>query len=271
MNWKRLIIGKWNWKRPFISLGSIYLMLAVFAVSCADKVIFQPPHPTYTREIKGFTTITTTEHRTVAALHLKAKPDARTIIYSHGNAEDIGQLIEIFTALNDRGFGIIAYDYPGYGLSPGKPSETATEQSIQAAWDYAMQSGISPSAVVIIGQSIGSGPSVWLSSNKEPAGMILISPMKSVYSIPFGYPIFPGDRFPNLKRIRKIRTPLLVIHGKQDEVIPYGHGVAIHEASAAGKKFLKTIENCGHNDLYFRASDEIFDSIVRFIHDLPKH
>jgi alpha-beta hydrolase superfamily lysophospholipase len=270
MNLKRLLIGKWNWKRPFISLGSIYLMLAIFAVSCADSIIFQPPHPTYTQEIEGFTKIPAANHGTVAALHLKAKPDARTILYSHGNAEDIGQLIEIFTALNDLGFGVIAYDYPGYGLSPGKPSEATTEQSIQAAWDYAIQSGISPSNLVILGQSIGTGPSVWLSSTKKPAGLILISPMKSVYSIPFKYPIFPGDRFPSIKRIKTINTPLLVIHGRYDEVIPYNHGVAIYENSPAKKKSLKTIENCGHNDLYYRASDEIFDSIEHFINDLPK-
>ncbi len=271
MNWKSILLGKWNWKRPFISLGSIYLLLAIFAVSCADSIISQPPHPSYTTDIEGFTKIPTSKSQPIAALHLKAKPNTPTIIYSHGNAEDIGHNIDMFTALHDRGFGVIAYDYPGYGLSPGKPSEKTTQASIQAAWDYAIQSGIPASSIIIMGRSIGTGPSVWLNSKVQPAGLILISPFKSVYSIPFKYPILPGDRFPSLNRIKSISTPLLVIHSRYDEVIPYSHGVAIHQNSPAKNKSLKTIENCGHNDMFYRASDEILDSIEDFIQDLPRN
>ncbi len=270
MNWKRILIGSWSWKRPFISLGSIYILLCIVAVSCADRLIFQPPAPYYSENIQGFTKITHKNAAPVAAIHLKAPPNAPTIIYSHGNAEDIGHNIEIFTALHDRGFGVIAYDYPGYGLTPGRSTETSTQQSIQTAWDYAIQSGISPSSIIIVGRSIGSGPSVWLASHTKPAGLILISPLKSAYTVAFKYPIFPGDLFPSYKRITKIHTPLLVIHGENDEVIPFSHGQEIYQKSPASNKFFVPIENSGHNNLFKTASDQILDSMTDFIHQLPK-
>jgi abhydrolase domain-containing protein 17 len=270
MNWKRILIGKWNWKRPFISLGSIYILLGLFAVSCADRLIFVPPSASYSENIQGFTQIPSKSAAPIAAIHLKAKPNAPTIIYSHGNAEDIGQNIDIFQTLHDRGFGVIAYDYPGYGLSPGRPTETSTQQSIQAVWDHAIQSGISPSSIVIVGRSIGTGPSVWLASHTQPAGLILISPLKSAYAVAFKYPIFPGDLFPNYKRIANIQTPLLVIHGENDEVIPFSHGQSIYQHSAASNKYFAPIKNSGHNDLFYNASNEIIDAMVEFIHQLPK-
>lgn len=270
MNWKRILIGTWNWKRPFISLGSIYVLLGIFALTCADRMIFLPPTPSYSQDIQGFTKIDSKAAPSLAAIHLKAKPGEKTIIYSHGNAEDIGQNIDIFTALHNRGFGVIAYDYPGYGLTPGRATETTTQQSIQAAWDYAIQSGIPPSSIIIVGRSIGSGPSVWLASHTQPAGLILISPLKSAYTVAFKYPIFPADLFPNYKRIANIKTPLLVIHGELDDIIPFSHGKDIHQNSPASNKFFKLIKNSGHNDLFYNASDEIIDSMTEFIHQLPK-
>jgi abhydrolase domain-containing protein 17 len=270
MNWKRLLIGKWSWKRPFISLGSIYILLCLFAVFFADRMIFMPPDPNYADNLKGFTRIDSKKTGTIAAIHLKAKPGESTIIYSHGNAEDTGMCIDVIYALHRKGYGVIAYDYPGYGLSAGKPTESSTQEAIQATWDYAINSGIPESSIIILGQSIGSGPSVWLASHTKPAGLILISPLKSVYCVPFGRPIFPCDRFPNYKRIPKIHTPLLVIHSEQDEVIPFSHGKELFEISPASNKFLVPIKETGHNDMYHYASEEIFDAIDTFIKQLPK-
>lgn len=270
MNWKRLLIGKWSWKRPFISLGSIYILLGIFAVSCADRIIFQPPPASYSKDLKDFISINPDSAQPLAAIHLKARPNLPTIIYSHGNAEDIGQNIEIFTALNDRGFGVIAYDYPGYGLTPGRSTEASTQEAIQSAWEHAINSGISPSSIVIVGRSIGTGPSVWLASHTKPAALILIAPLKSAYSVAFKYPIFPNDLFPNYKRIADIHTPLLVIHGENDEVIPFSHGRAIYENSPASNKSFVTIKDSGHNDLFYNASEQILNSITDFVHRLPK-
>lgn len=270
MNWKRIPRGIWSWKRPMIWLASIYVILSLCAVSCADRMIFYPPRSSYADSVQGFTKIPSENTSHVAAIHLKAKPNAPTIIYSHGNAEDIGQSLDLYTALHERGYGVIAYDYPGYGLSPGKPSEDSTHEAIQAAWDYAIKSGIPASSIIILGRSIGTGPSVWLASHTKPAGLILISPLKSAYYVGLGYPVFPFDSFPNYKRIKTIKTPLLVIHSERDEVIPFSHGQEIYQASPASNKFFVPMKKTGHNDMFYYSSDQILDSIDEFIKQLPK-
>lgn len=272
MDWKRILIGRWNWKRPFISLASIYILLAITACSFADKLIFIPPPASYSENLAGFRFIAPEGGTPLAAIHLQAPPGAPTMIYSHGNAEDIGQNIEIFQEWHSRGFGVIAYDYPGYGLSPGTPTEQSTQQAIRQVWDYALASGIPPSSIVIVGRSIGSGPSVWLASSVDPAGLVLISPLKSTFTtaFPLPFPLFPGDRFPNHKRIRDIDTPLLVIHGENDRVIPVSHGKAIFETSPASRKSLVPIPNAGHNDLFAVAAEKIFAETSAFIRDVSE-
>lgn len=272
MDWKRILIGRWSWKRPFISLASIYILLAITACSFADRIIFQPPPSSYTAELEGFEMIRTDNTGPIAIIHLKAPPGAPTLLYSHGNAEDIGQNMDIFKEWHDRGFGVIAYDYPGYGLSPGTSTEETTEQAIKSVWDHALASGIPPTSIVIVGRSIGSGPSIWLTSSVKPAGLILISPLKSAFTtaIPLPFAIFPGDRFPNLNRIKTIETPLLVIHGENDRVIPISHGRALHENSPATRKSFIGIPNAGHNDLFDVATEEIFETTTTFAKKLSR-
>ena len=148
------------------------------------------------------------------------------------------------------GFGVLAYDFPGYGLSSGTPTEKSCEAAIEAAWVYlTTKKELSESEIVIIGRSVGSGPSVWLSAQHRPAGLILISPFTSIYAVRIPYPIFPRDRFPNLARIPKIQCPLLVLHGAEDTLIPPSHGRRLLDAAVMSDKQFLEIPGVGHNDL----------------------
>ncbi len=98
------------------------------------------------------------------------------------------------------------------------------------------------------------------------SALILISPFRSAFTtaFPTPFPLFPGDRFPNHKRIKTINSPLLIIHGENDGVIPFSHGQKLFAASpATTKEFLK-IPGAGHNDLFHVASKEIFTKIAEF-------
>lgn len=266
MNWKRILIGKWSWKRPFYSLAFIYGILFVIAVFFADRLIFIPPDSSYPPDLSGLEILADKDEDSLAFLHLKARPGMPTFLYSHGNAEDIGQSLELFQEWNVRGFGVLAYDYPGYGLSTGKPTENSVQSAALRAWGHLIESGVSEKSIVIVGRSVGSGPSVWLASSRRPAGLILISPFKSTFSVafPVPLPLFPRDRFPNLTRIRKITTPLLIIHGKNDEVIPFSHGKSLFENSPALDKKFVPIPDAGHNDLFSSASEKIIAETSAF-------
>ena len=94
--------------------------------------------------------------------------------------------------------------------------------------------------------------------------MVLITPLTSVYRVAFKYPIFPGDRFPNIDRIKDISIPLMVIHGDNDEVIPQSHGKALIEAHQ-GKNIFHDLKRRGHNDIYGDTPEEIQAFIQLFL------
>src|SRR5690606_6676732 len=119
-------------------------------------------------------------------------------------------------------------------------------------------------SIVIVGRSVGAGPSVWLAEREQPAGLILMAPFTSVYGVLMSDPFFPGDRFPNLKRISRVDCPLLIIHGSADSVIPPAHGKRLLEAAIAPDKRFLEIPDAGHNDLFSVAGDQIDEEIQTF-------
>ncbi|MCU0795350.1 MAG: alpha/beta hydrolase [Akkermansiaceae bacterium] len=261
--------------RPlFRKVGLIFsLPLGLFCLgwlaSCtvADRLIFMPQRPSYTADAPGLLRLTTDSGESIAAFHFPAAEGKPTILYSHGNAEDIGHSRKLYAALNQQGWGVLAYDYPGYGQSSGEPDEAACERAIDAAWHHlTTTAGVPAGQIVIMGRSVGSGPSVWLASHKDARALVLISPFTSTFAVmPPAHRILPGDRFPNLRRIRKLRTPLLVIHGENDRVIPIQHGRDLHGASPAERKSFVALKDTDHNDLYARELDRVVAEMRRFI------
>jgi len=262
MEWKKWLIGTWSWKRPLKSLAFIYGCLLIVAVFFAEKLFFFPPPPGY-EDSRQILKLATTKGDSIAAFHLPAKPDFPTLLYTHGNAEDLGDVSGLAEVWENEGFGVLAYDFPGYGLSSGKPLEATCEAAIDASWDYLTKTkGIAPSKIVIVGRSVGGGPSVWLAERKTPAGLILLSPFTSAFAVRIPIPILPCDRFPNLRRIPQVKCPLLVIHGEDDSLISPSHGRKLVEAATVADKRFLGIPGAGHNDL-FEVGDEIIGPAIR--------
>jgi len=274
MNWKKILIGKWSWKRPIYSLASVYGLLLLVSCTLTDRILFIPPAASYTESYPDLDFVKTAKNESIAFVHLPAGKGMPTILYSHGNAEDLAQSSLLYEGFHALGLGVFAYDYPGYGLSTGTPNEDSCQRAIQSSWNHLKNIGVPASSIVVVGRSVGSGPSVWLASREKPSSLILISPFKSVFTtaFPTPFPLFPGDRFPNLKRIRKINTPLLVIHGENDEVIPFSHGKKLFEASPASTKEFLPIPIAGHNDLFNLASKDIITKVAEFaLKQSPAH
>lgn len=272
MKWQQILIGKWSWKRPFYTLGSVYILLAFVAVFLADRLIFIPPPSFYTVGHAGLRFVKTTEGESIAYVHLVAAEGMPTLLYSHGNAEDLADSQALYDEFHASGLGVIAYDYPGYGLSTGMTNEASTQRAIMAVWKHLNSSGIEPSSIVITGRSVGGGPSVWLASQTKAAGLVLISTFKSTFTTAFDlpFPLFPRDRFPNLKRIRSYSCPLLVIHGEDDEVIPVTHGRELVGACASKDKKFHLIHGARHNDLFEIGGEGIFLLVRDFAERVAK-
>ena len=262
MNWKKIRVGKWSWSRPFKSLLFVYLVLLAIALTSADSLIFQPPGTKYSSNWENYLTIKAPDATEIAAYYREAADEMPTILWSHGNAENLATVKEAMDGLHELGYGTLAYDYPGYGDSPGDPDEEACQRAIALAYQHLVQEKkISPQRIILAGQSVGSGPTCWLAEREEHGGVILISPFLSAFRTVTRIPLFPCDRFPNLNRIKNIKTPLLVIHGEEDGVIPFKDGKELYELSAAEDKTFLPIPNAGHNNIFIKGAIPIFNAI----------
>lgn len=179
----------------------------------AAKLAFLPPEATYTfetsedgacslhlgersewqytqKELEGIEVFTTRSRRgnTVACMHVRCSDDPHyTILFSHGNAVDIGQMSSFYVGLGSRiNCNIMSYDYSGYGMSSGTPNEKNLYADIEAAWNALRKKyGVSPENIIFYGQSIGTVPTVHLASRFEVAAVILHSPLMSGMRVAF--------------------------------------------------------------------------------------
>jgi len=227
-----------------------YGAIALLAYLYAERVLFQPPAPSYTGTLVPFTRVPVGDSETLAVQYLP-NPDADfTILFSHGNAEDLGYLQGILAEMRDAGFAVVAYDYRGYGQSSGRrPTVRGAVQDAEAVYRYAVDRlDIPPDRLILHGRSLGSGPTLEVALRHEVAGVVLESAFVSVLRVVTRVRLFPFDHYPNLERVRRLRRPLLVIHGTRDNVIPTWHGRRLYDA-APGPKWPAWVEGAGHNDL----------------------
>ncbi|XVF52041.1 hypothetical protein PTKIN_Ptkin04bG0233300 [Pterospermum kingtungense] len=164
----------------------------------------------------------------IVGFYLK-NPYARlTLLYSHGNAADLGQLYDLFVQLKvNLRVNLMGYDYSGYGASTGKPSESNTYADIEAVYECLQSEyGISQEDLILYGQSVGSGPTLHLAA-KLPRlrGVVLhsgiLSGLRVLCHVKF---TFCFDIYPNINKIQKVKCPVLVIHGTEDDVVNWLHG-----------------------------------------------
>ncbi|MDE0594475.1 MAG: alpha/beta fold hydrolase [Roseibacillus sp.] len=256
----RWMIGKWGWNRIPRLLGLIYLSLTIMTCSLSNKIIFLPPPPQYA-EYGADLEILDPGEQQVACFYLPPKENQFVLLWAHGNAEDIGSLKPLFEAFQMQGLGVLGYDYPGYGHSAGSPGERSCYRNAERAYQFLVEEQkIDPARLILLGQSVGTGPTCWLAERHQVHGVVLIAPFLSVYRTLTHFPIIPGDKFKNLKRIRKIEAPLLVIHGTSDRAIPFRQGQRIYHEHRGPKTFLE-IKGAGHNNIWNKGWTEMFEAI----------
>lgn len=193
----------------------------------------------------------------------------KTVLFSHGNAGNIAGRLESIQLLRSMGFSVFAYDYGGYGVSTGRPSEQRICADVEAAWNYlTVDRGISPAEIVLFGRSLGGAATAYLASNVVPAAVILESTFTSLPGVVRDMPLgkFPSKgirhQFPTLERVRDIHAPLLVVHSKEDTLIPFKHGQAIFEAANTPKEFLEIRGD--HNMGFVQSMDDYVAGWKRF-------
>ncbi|XP_077237770.1 alpha/beta-Hydrolases superfamily protein [Tasmannia lanceolata] len=164
----------------------------------------------------------------IVAFYLR-NPYARlTVLYSHGNAADLGQLYDLFVQLKlNLRVNLMGYDYSGYGASTGKPSESNTYADIEAVYEcLETQYGVSQEDLILYGQSVGSGPTLHLAARlPRLRGVVLHSAILSGLRVLCHSKVtLCFDIYKNINKIRKVKCPVLIIHGTEDDVVNWFHG-----------------------------------------------
>ncbi|KAK3212297.1 hypothetical protein Dsin_017003 [Dipteronia sinensis] len=169
----------------------------------------------------------------VVAVYIKNPAARLTVLYSHGNAADLGQMYELFYELSFHlRVNLMGYDYSGYGQSTGKPSEQNTYCDIEAVYKCLEEKyGVKEEDVILYGQSVGSGPTLDLATRlPRLRAVILHSPIMSGLRVM--YPVkrtYWFDIYKNIDKIPFVNCPILIIHGTSDDVVDWSHGKQLWE------------------------------------------
>jgi pimeloyl-ACP methyl ester carboxylesterase len=175
-------------------------------------------------------------------------------LYCHGNAGNVSYCGQILASWNhERGEAILALDYPGFGKSEGKPSESGCYAAARAAYAWLTnQQAIDPDRIILVGQSLGAAVATNLAADHPHRALVLISPFTSMPDMAAKqFPIFPGrwfihNRFDNLERIGHCRRPIFIVHGIADPLVPSDDAQRIHAAANTPKRIL-SLEGVGHD------------------------
>lgn len=240
-----------------------------------SSLLFQPPTPTYLHPSRHIWLNTEASGR-IPAFFIERQHATVTILFSHGNAEDLGMIYDWFNDLSRvLRVNIMAYDYTGYGKSQGVPNEHSCYANIEAAYLYLITvRKLQPEQIVLYGRSLGSGPSCYLAAKtaqegRSVAGVILQSPLLSAYRVAFNFRFTCfGDKFPNIDYAPYIRCPVFIVHGTQDEVVPFWHGQELFlslQQVWRSKPFW--VEGAGHNNIeaLLRPTGAFVDKLLEFL------
>jgi len=218
-------------------------------------------------------TINTDDNVKLISIFLPSTKSKKLLIYFHGNAGNIYHRIPSLLQLHSFGVNVIGVSYRGYGKSEGDPSEEGIYLDGEATYQYAVERmGFSKENIILFGRSIGTTVAINIAQNKDIQGIILVTPLTSgeylAKAIGLGSVASLAEgSFDNITKIESIKSPLLVIHGTSDRIIPYSMGREIFERANVKKEFVK-IDGANHNNLHDIYSQKYWPPILRFINNV---
>lgn len=202
-----------------------------------------------------------------------AKGDKTTIVFLHGNAGDVSHRGHKARALIDAGYGILLFDWRGYGKSEGTPTQAGLYNDAISALNFLHSRGVEAADSVYWGESIGTGVAAWLATEDAPYGLILETPYTTMEElvakhyyrhIPFAERLVK-DKYDVINHVAMLENvPLLVMHGTDDMIVPPTYGQAVFDAANEPKTFWY-VEGGEHNNLDQFGS---LEEVVRFLDTL---
>lgn len=213
--------------------------------------------------------LTTEDHVKIHGWYFKTEENAKTLLFTHGNAGNIGDRLEKIQTFIRMGLNVFIFDYRGYGQSQGRPSEKGIYVDAMAAYDFLIhEKNTSPKDIILFGASLGSVPALEIASRKDVACVILDSPFtRAIDMAKVIYPFIPNFlvrlKLDAVERIKKVSVPILIVHSEDDAIVPFYLGERLFEAASQPKTFLKL--NGDHVSGHIHDFDRFVDGMKIFL------
>jgi abhydrolase domain-containing protein 17 len=260
---KKIFFGGLTPKKLVLLLLLIYVGFAIYIFFKADSMIFLPQPASY-RDTKEILKLPVSSNEKISAIYLPNSQSAYTLLYIHGNAEDLGDIRSSLDRLHSWGFNVFAYDNRGYGTSDGKASEANAYQDADIAYTYLTKElKIPPNQIIVYGRSVGGGSATELATLHPIAGLVLESTFTSAFRVILPFPLLPFDKLRNLDKLAKVHRPVLIMQGQSDRTIPVQHGHTLYKAALEPKMSL-WIAEAGHDDFTVLAGNRYQQALFSF-------
>ncbi len=267
-----------------IAAASVYVLLALMLFLFQDRMVFLSNLPgralTATPQNAGFdyedVTLETSDGLKLHGWYVPAAQARGVVLFLHGNAGNISHRLDSIAVFRELGLDTLIIDYRGYGRSEGKPSERGTYLDAEAAWHYLVDTrGVAANRIIFFGRSLGGAVVAWLATQYRPAAVIIESSFSSALDMARKlYPIMPVRlitrlEYPVSEYVSRLRCALLVIHSRDDEIIPFTMAEAIYDSAAEPKSLLEIWGD--HNNGFLLSRDRYLSGLDEFIQkNLPQ-
>ena len=218
-------------------------------------------------------TLESSDGQKLSAWYLPSADPKGTILFLHGNKQNISLDLDALKMFQGLGFNVFTLDYRGYGKSEGSPSEEGMYQDAQAAWDWLVRvKQESQERIVISGRSLGAAVAADLASKNKSRALILEAAFTSLPEAAQDlYPYFPAKVFSKyhydtFSKLPRIHCPVLIVHSRQDELIPFRHAERLYAALPGKRDFIEL--GGPHKGGYKPTLGQYHDGVKRFLDSL---
>ena len=257
-----------------------WLLLVVFVYLMQERLVFLSHLPGRALETTpaaigldyADVALETSDGVSLHGWHVVAPDTTGTVLFLHGNAGNISHRLDSIAVFVELGLDVLIIDYRGYGQSEGSTSEQGAYRDAAAAWQYlTRERGIAPREIAIFGRSLGGAIAAQLGATEESGALIIESSFTSAADMAAKlYPFLPVRRllkfeFPVIEHVAVAKAPVLIVHSRDDETIPFAMGQALYEAAPQPKSFLEL--DGGHNTAFLLSRERYIDGLRRFLVD----
>jgi len=263
--------------RIVIIIAGVYIIFAGFLFIFQSHYIYHPEHvlsadPGSIGLYFESVSFETTDGVKLSGWFIPSNNAKGVILFCHGNAGNISHRLESIQIFHRLGLAIFIFDYRGYGQSEGKASEHGTYKDAEAAWWYLVEERqVNANKVIVFGRSLGGAVASWLAHSYTPGALILESAFTSLPDIAAKlYPYLPVRlllrfKYDTAEYLGRVNCPVLIVHSRDDEIMPFSQGQRLFEMAKEPKKFLEITGT--HNEGFITSGKHYEEGLNAFISD----